>query len=205
MCFAVRAPYGAERRGIHRRPSPDRLGGSGFGRETPGTDRGIDASDRCPGVPPHIARERPPAVAPRYQNPALAVDAVWIQRRRVLLVLRGRAPFRGRWALPGGFVELRETVEAAVTRELREETGLRARPAGLVGVYSGPDRDPRKPTTSVVFHIRGRGGTPRAGDDAGAARWIPLDEVGRLAFDHNRILRDALAQRRLRRQGSRSR
>ncbi len=81
-------------------------------------------------------------------------------------------------------------------RELLEETGLRARPGKLVGVYSGPDRDPRKPTTSVVFHMRGRGGVPRAGDDAGEARWIPLKGVGRLAFDHNKILRDALAQLR---------
>jgi 8-oxo-dGTP diphosphatase len=133
---------------------------------------------------------------PRYQNPALAVDAVWIRADRVLLVRRGRAPFRGSWAFPGGFVDLRETVEAAVLRELFEETGLRGRTDGLVGVYSGPDRDPRKPTTSVVFHIRGRGGEPRAGDDAGEARWVPLNAVGRLAFDHNKILRDALGQLR---------
>lgn len=113
-----------------------------------------------------------------------------------MLVLRGRSPFRDHWALPGGFVEQRETVEAAVTREVREETGLEARPGKLVGVYSGPDRDPRKPTTSVVFHMRGRGGLPRGGDDASAARWVPLGEVGCLAFDHNRILRDALGQLR---------
>ena len=92
-------------------------------------------------------------MSPRYQNPALAVDAVWILTGRVLLVRRGRPPFRGKWALPGGFVEQRETVEEAVVRELREETGLTARPGKLVGVYSGPDRDPRKPTTSVVFHM----------------------------------------------------
>jgi 8-oxo-dGTP diphosphatase len=137
-------------------------------------------------------------VSPRYQNPALAVDALWVRNGRVLLVLRGRAPFRGRWALPGGFVELRETVEEAVVRELFEETGLRARPTGLVGVYSGPHRDPRKPTTSVVFHMRGRGGTPKGGDDATEARWIPVEGAGELAFDHNLILRDALRQIRRR-------
>lgn len=137
-------------------------------------------------------------MAPRYQNPALAVDAVWVRGGRVLLVRRGRAPFRGKWALPGGFVELQETVEEAVVRELKEETGLTGRPAGLVGVYSGPHRDPRKPTTSVVFRMVGRGGTPRGGDDATEARWIPWKEVGRLAFDHNRILRDARAQFRRR-------
>jgi 8-oxo-dGTP diphosphatase len=135
-------------------------------------------------------------MTPKYQNPALTVDAVWIRRGRVLLVLRRRAPFRGRWALPGGFVELRETVEQAVMRELREETGLSAAPRALVGVYSGPHRDPRKPTTSIVFHMRGRGGVPKAGDDAGEARWVPLHDVGELAFDHNQMIRDAVVQLR---------
>jgi 8-oxo-dGTP diphosphatase len=143
-------------------------------------------------------------VPPAYQNPALAVDAVWIQRGRVLLVRRRRPPFRGSWALPGGFVEYRETVEEAVVRELREETGLIARPGKLVGVYSGPDRDPRHPTTSVVFFMRGRGGRPTGGDDASDARWTPLHEVGRLAFDHAQILRDALAQLRTARRRSRT-
>lgn len=127
----------------------------------------------------------------RHRNPALTVDAVWIRRGRVLLVRRARPPFRGRWALPGGFVELRETVEAALARELREETGLIGRAGRIVGVYSGPDRDPRKPTTSVAFLVLGRGGAPRAGDDARAAAWVPLREAVGLAFDHDRILADA--------------
>jgi len=134
-------------------------------------------------------------VPPHYQNPALTVDAVWIHRGRVLLVRRGRAPFRGRWALPGGFVELQETVEQAVARELKEETGLTARPIGLVGVYSGPHRDPRRPTTTVAFLMRGTAGKPRAGDDSAEAAWVPLPKARPLAFDHDRILRDA---RRLR-------
>lgn len=127
----------------------------------------------------------------RYKSPALAVDAVWIRNRRVLLVRRGRPPFRGMWALPGGFVEPRETVEEAVVRELHEETGLTARPWKLVGVYSGPDRDPRKPTTSVVFLMRGRGGHPHGGDDAAHAEWVLLRRARPLAFDHERIVRDA--------------
>ena len=93
-------------------------------------------------------------------------------------------------------MEYRETVEEAVVRELREETGLRARPVRLLGVYSGPDRDPRHPTTSVVFRMRGRAQTPHGGDDAQDAAWIPLERVGPLAFDHNVILRDALRQER---------
>lgn len=138
----------------------------------------------------------PGRVARRYRNPALTVDAVWIRNGRILLVRRGRPPFRGRWALPGGFVEYRETVEGAVTRELAEETGLRARPARLVGVYSGPDRDPRGPTTSVAFRMSGRGGRPTGADDAAGAEWVPLDRAHNLAFDHDRIVHDARVQDR---------
>jgi 8-oxo-dGTP diphosphatase len=130
-------------------------------------------------------------VAPRYRNPALTVDAVWIRRGTVLLVRRGRPPFRGQWALPGGFVGFRETVEDAVVRELFEETGLRARPELIVGVYSGPDRDPRKPTTTVAYLMRGRGGRPEGSDDAADAAWIPLQDANSLAFDHDRIVLDA--------------
>ncbi|MCI4369526.1 MAG: NUDIX hydrolase [Thermoplasmata archaeon] len=134
-----------------------------------------------------------------HQNPALTVDAVYLRQGRVLLVRRGRPPFRGRWALPGGFVELRETVEEAVVREVKEETGLAVRPVGLVGVYSGPERDPRKPTTSVVFLVGGRATRLRAGDDAADARWVPLRSVPDLAFDHSQILADALRKVRRRR------
>jgi 8-oxo-dGTP diphosphatase len=143
---------------------------------------------------------------PQYPpGPALTADAVWVDRGRVLLVRRGRPPFRGRWALPGGFVELRETVEAAVERELLEETGLRGRAIDLVGVYSGPDRDPRKPTTTVAYLIRGRAGRPTPGDDAGGAAWVPVGATGPLAFDHSEILRDALRLLRRRRPNPRRR
>lgn len=125
------------------------------------------------------------------RGPALTTDAVWIDRGRVLLVRRGRPPFLGRWALPGGFVEPTETVEAAVARELHEETGLRGKPVAIVGVYSGPDRDPRKPTATVAYLILGRPGLPRPGDDAAGAAWVPLREARPLAFDHGRILGDA--------------
>ena len=84
-----------------------------------------------------------------------------------------------------------ETVEHAVVRELREETGLVARPVAIVGVYSGPDRDPRKPVTTVAFRMSGRGGAPVGGDDAAEAQWVPLPAATRLAFDHDQILRDA--------------
>ena len=129
----------------------------------------------------------------RYPGPSLAVDAVWIARGRLLLIRRGRPPFRGAWALPGGFVEIGETVEHAVVRELREETGRSARVDRLIGVYSDPMRDPRKHTVSVVFAMRGRPGRPRGGDDAAEAAWHPLAGLPPLAFDHARIVADARA------------
>lgn len=111
----------------------------------------------------------------------------------MLLVRRGRAPFRGRWALPGGFVEDAETTEQAVARELLEETGLVARAGALVGVYSRPGRDPRGSTVTIAYRMVGTPGTPRGGDDAASAAWVPLRQARPLAFDHAEILRDALA------------
>jgi len=144
-------------------------------------------------------------VPTRFKSPALAVDAVWVRRGRVLLVRRGRYPFRGSLAFPGGFVEPDETVEQALVRELEEETGLKGRPAGIVGVYSGPDRDPRKPTTTIAYFVRGRGGIPLGADDAASAAWVPLEEARPLAFDHGRILADALRLRRRSRRAPRRR
>jgi len=136
---------------------------------------------------------------PRYPaGPALTVDVAWIRGDRILLVRRGRPPFEGRWALPGGFVDASETTEEAALRELREETGLVGRIVSLIGVYSGPDRDPRKPTTTVAYLVAGRGGPPRGGDDAAEARWVPLAQARGLAFDHDQIVSDARAQRRRR-------
>ncbi|HEV8050573.1 MAG TPA: NUDIX hydrolase [Thermoplasmata archaeon] len=138
-------------------------------------------------------------------GPKLTVDAFWSSGGRVLLVRRGRAPFRGWWALPGGFVEATESVERAVARELREETGLTARPTGIVGVYSAPGRDPRGPTVSVVFRMRGRVGDPTGGDDAAEAKWWSLAGLPRLAFDHAEIVRDGAARLKSKRSPGRRR
>jgi 8-oxo-dGTP diphosphatase len=137
----------------------------------------------------------------RYPGPALAVDAVWVAEGRILLVRRGRPPFRGRWALPGGFVELGETVEQAALRELEEETGLRPVGLRLLGVYSRPDRDPRGPTVSVAFRMRGKPRTPTGGSDAREARWIPIARARGLAFDHDEIVADAVGAARRKRRG----
>lgn len=129
-----------------------------------------------------------------YASPALTVDAVLLKGREVLLIRRGREPFKGAWALPGGFVEVGETVEDACRRELVEETGLRGDVVDLLGVYSDPKRDPRGHTVSVVFVLKVGGIVPVDDlDDADEARWFDLDALPSLAFDHARIVEDAKA------------
>ena len=124
-------------------------------------------------------------------NPSLTVDGVIICNNRIVLVQRARDPFKGRWALPGGFIDYDETVETAVMREVHEETALYTRIDRLVGVYSNPDRDPRGHTVSVPFLLTVTSGDIQAGDDAADARWFDLDDLPSLAFDHNKIVRDA--------------
>ena len=124
--------------------------------------------------------------------PRLTVDGVLIQNGAVLLVKRRFPPFEGCWALPGGFVEFGETCEAAVVREVSEETGLQVGVDSLVGVYSDPARDPRGHTVSVVYRIHVVSGVVDAGDDAEEARFFLLSELPDLAFDHEKIFKDVL-------------
>ena len=130
-------------------------------------------------------------------SPPLAADVVALAGdppRSVLLVERGFEPFKGSWALPGGFVEAGERVAEAAARELAEETGVAATELTLLGVYDTPDRDPRGPTVSVVQLMRVAGELAAAGgDDAADARWFALDELPALAFDHAQVIADALS------------
>lgn len=131
----------------------------------------------------------------------LAADVVLfardaLDRLHVLAILRRWDPFVGCWALPGGLVDPGETFEQTARRELTEETGLTA-PIVLrqVGVYDAPDRDPRGRVVSVAFAGLVDGLIePAAGDDAAAARWVPVEGLtaAGLAFDHFQILTDAL-------------
>ncbi|MGB8218042.1 MAG: NUDIX hydrolase, partial [Candidatus Methanoperedens sp.] len=98
-------------------------------------------------------------------TPLLTVDALIIFERKLVLIRRGNPPFKNYFALPGGFVELGETVEAAVVREAKEETGLDIEIIKLLGVYSDPLRDPRGHTVSVCYLSKGRGKL-KAGSDA---------------------------------------
>ena len=105
------------------------------------------------------------------------------------ILIRRKHPPVG-WALPGGFVEVGETVEQAAEREAYEETGLRVRLDGLLGVYSDPDRDPRGHVVSVVFVGTGSG-RPAAADDAAAVGIFSIDRLPQpMAFDHARIVKD---------------
>ena len=130
-------------------------------------------------------------------TPLLTVDCVLFDAMgRVLLIRRKHPPFEGAYALPGGFVDIGETVEAACRRELLEETGVTAGKLSLLGVYSDPARDPRGHTASVVYWGRVRSATPAAGDDAAAAEWVDAWRQQTLAFDHAKILADAEKARR---------
>ncbi len=129
---------------------------------------------------------------PAPVTPMLTVDAVIVDAARgVVLIRRGRPPFHGRWALPGGFVEVGERCEAACAREAREETGLEVEVVGLLGVYSSPGRDPRGHTVSAVYVCRVAGGELAGGDDAAEARWFSDLAGVELAFDHAEVLADA--------------
>ncbi len=125
----------------------------------------------------------------------LAVDGVIIYNNGVVLIKRKNEPFKDFYALPGGFVEYGETVEEALKREMKEETGLDVRILKLIGVYSDPGRDPRGHTVSAAFLCIGEGEL-KAGDDAKEVEVVPIDEAEKLplAFDHARILRDALGE-----------
>ncbi|QYJ16895.1 Bifunctional NMN adenylyltransferase/Nudix hydrolase [Rubrobacter xylanophilus DSM 9941] len=127
------------------------------------------------------------------ETPKLMVDVVIPEEGGVVLVRRGSEPFEGRWALPGGFVEVGETVEEAAVREAAEETGLKVELSRLVGVYSEPDRDPRGHNVSVAFLARPVGGELKASSDAAEVAVLDPGSV-ELAFDHARIVVDALGK-----------
>lgn len=140
-----------------------------------------------------------------YDNPrpAVTVDCVLFsggpRGLQVLLIQRGGAPFAGRWAFPGGFVEKDEDLKDAALRELQEETGLELDAAAVqqVGTFGAPGRDPRGHTVSVVYSALVPAGLEAQGaDDAKDARWFDARRPPTLAFDHREILKIAVARLR---------
>jgi 8-oxo-dGTP diphosphatase len=121
----------------------------------------------------------------------ITVDAIVVRKdKSIVLVRRKDEPFKDMYALPGGHVEYGETVEEAVVREVKEETGLDVRVGKLLAVYSDPDRDPRGHVVSVVFDCFETGGELVPGSDATEA-WSFKKPPASLAFDHAKILKDA--------------
>lgn len=123
-------------------------------------------------------------------TPLLTVDTVIIYMGKIVLIRRKNPPFQDHFALPGGFVDVGETVEAAAVREAKEETGLDVEMIKLIGVYSDPARDPRGHTVSVCFLGVGSGKL-KAGSDALYTELFGINEIPELAFDHNKIIENA--------------
>ena len=127
-----------------------------------------------------------------YKTPSLTVDGAVIKNDMILLVKRKHQPFKGKWALPGGFVEYGEKVEDAVVREVFEETGLKTKIVDLVGVYSDPGRDPRGHTVTIVYLLEVVDGELKEGDDASDVKFFDLKRLPTLSFDHDKIIKDIL-------------
>ena len=131
-----------------------------------------------------------------YPRPAVTVDAILISpNKSVLLIERGREPYQGTWALPGGFIDMDEELAVACQRELMEETGLNVDGLKQFRAYGGVNRDPRHRTISVLFYAYTEMELlPEAGDDAANAKWFPIDQLPELAFDHRQILDEFVAE-----------
>ena len=131
-----------------------------------------------------------------YPRPAVTADCIVITKEaepKVLLIERGGEPFKGCWALPGGFMNMDETTEQCAFRELEEETGLKIGEVHQIGAYSRVDRDPRGRTITVAYlAVVDTPIVVKGQDDAAKAQWFPLSALPELAFDHEEIMRDAI-------------
>lgn len=138
----------------------------------------------------------------KYPHPSVTTDCVIFgfdgTKLSVLLVKRGVEPYKGRWAFPGGFMNMDESAEEGALRELQEETGLKGAYIRQFHTFTAPERDPRERVITIAYYALVRMQEVAGGDDADDARWFTLDEVPQLAFDHDQILRKA--QKALRQQ-----
>ncbi len=127
-----------------------------------------------------------------YKCPKSVVDVIIEKYNCIVLIERGNEPYKGKLAIPGGFVEYGETVENAAVREAKEETSLDVRLKYILGVYSDPKRDPRGHALSVVFIADPVGGKLQAKSDAAKTEWYHIGkvEIGNLAFDHAKMIAD---------------
>ncbi len=131
-----------------------------------------------------------------YHNPALTVDAVAVrgsgEEREVLLIRRGYEPWKGCWAFPGGFVDVGESPEDAVARELLEECHIVGKANGIIAVRGNPERDPRGHVVTIFYRVDvdATSDAPIAGDDAAHAEWVKLSQVDleNMGADHAEII-----------------
>src|SRR5438874_10341974 len=136
----------------------------------------------------------------QYPRAALTVDCVVFGydegELKVLLIQRALEPFKGRWALPGGFVRVEETVDDAARRELAEETGLKNVFLEQLYTFGTVDRDPRERVVSVAYYalVKLSDHRAKAATDAANAEWFPISKAPKLAFDHADILATALVR-----------
>jgi 8-oxo-dGTP diphosphatase len=128
-----------------------------------------------------------------FPRPAVTVDIIILRiagnDAEVLLIKRAKDPFKGKWALPGGFVDEDESLEDAAARELHEETALKGLMLTQMHAFGNPGRDPRGHTVSVAFvGYLPLGAEPKAGDDAADTGWFKFNDLPDLAFDHKEII-----------------
>lgn len=131
----------------------------------------------------------------QYPRAALTTDAIVFVKEKeeifVLLIERGQEPFKHKWALPGGFINMDELLETACKRELQEETGLIVNKMTQFKTYDAIERDPRHRTISVIFYTKlNKKQEVKGGDDAARADWFPISDLPELAFDHAHILKE---------------
>jgi 8-oxo-dGTP diphosphatase len=127
----------------------------------------------------------------QYRNRTIAVDALIVSKSQILLIKRGSTPEKGKWALPGGHVDFDETLEQAVMREVKEETGLESRSTVFLGSYSNPKRHPKQ-MIAILYLVEVQG-MPNAGSDAVEIRYFPVNKLpNNLAFDHQDMIEDYL-------------
>jgi len=132
----------------------------------------------------------------KYPRPAVTTDCVVFgfdgHKLKTLLIERGNEPYKGYWAFPGGFLNMDETAEQGALRELMEETGLKLQHIKEFGTFTEVNRDPRDRVISIAFYALTKESDVQGGDDAAKAKWFAIDEVPRLAFDHDLMLQKAL-------------
>jgi 8-oxo-dGTP diphosphatase len=136
-----------------------------------------------------------------WPRPMVSVDAAVFtfsgKRAKLLLINRGNEPFKGQWALPGGYIEIDEELEDAVVRELQEETGLSNVPMEQMRTFGRCGRDPRGRQITIVFMgvAEKKQTKAKPGDDAAKAKWFDIEKLPKnMAFDHNEVTRFAIAR-----------